>query len=344
MKVPKAKKLPSGSWFIHLRLGGENIPITAATEKDCIRQAQLIKAEHLAGKREKKNRAADSSTLRQILDEYISDHTNTLSPETIRGYRVIQRNRFQAYMDKPISKLPSWQRMVNAEAAACSAKTLHNAWGLVRSAIAYKTGTAPDNIALPSVPPARKAFLTPDQIRVFVAAVKDTKYAVPLLLGLCSLRSSEILALDWSDIPSNPDYIRVKGSLVRDEQCHLVKKPQNKTRSSTRNVPIMIPELKEAIERDRQPSGPVVTCSQAALRRASTRICAENGLPDVGIHGLRHSFASLAYHLQIPEKIAMEIGGWSDPATMHNIYVHIASFDITRYQTKMTDFYNSGNE
>ena len=340
MKVPKAKKLPSGSWFIHLRLGGENIPITAATEKECVKQAQLIKAEHLAGKREKKNRTSDSVTLRQIIDEYISDHINTLSPETIRGYRVIQRNRFRAYMDKPISKLPAWQRIVNAEAATCSPKTLRNAWGLVRSAVAYKTGEAPANVALPAVPPVQKAFLTPEQIRVFVSAVKDTRFAIPLLLGLCSLRSSEIFALDWSDIPPNPEFIRISGALVRDEHCQPVKKPQNKTRSSTRNVPIMIPELKAALERDRQPSGPLVTCSRLTLRRAVTRICEENGLPDVGIHGLRHSYASLSYHLQIPEKIAMEIGGWSDPATMHNIYVHIASSDITRYQTKMTDFYS----
>lgn len=342
MKVPKAKKLPSGSWFIHLRLGGDNIPVTAASEKECIKQAQYIKAEYLAGKREKKkDRMLNGSTLYQVLDEYITDHTNTLSPETIRGYRVIQRNRFAAYQNTPISKLPSWQRIVNAEASTCSPKTLRNAWGLVHSAIAYKTGEAPENVTLPSVAPAQKAFLTPDQIRVFVSAVKDTPHAVPLLLGLCSLRSSEILALDWKDIPRDPEFIRISGSLVRNEHGQLVKKSQNKTKSSTRNVPLMIPELKEAIERDRKPSGPVVTCSQLTLRRAVTRICEENGLPDIGIHGLRHSFASLAYHLQIPEKIAMEIGGWSDPATMHNIYVHIASFDITRYQTKMTDFYST---
>ena len=34
MKVPAPRKLPSGSWFIQLRLGGESIPVTAATAKD----------------------------------------------------------------------------------------------------------------------------------------------------------------------------------------------------------------------------------------------------------------------------------------------------------------------
>ena len=32
MKVPAPRKLPSGSWFIQLRLGGESIPVTAAAK------------------------------------------------------------------------------------------------------------------------------------------------------------------------------------------------------------------------------------------------------------------------------------------------------------------------
>ena len=45
MKIPKARKLPSGTWHIQLRLGGESITVNARTEKECVRQAQIIKAE-----------------------------------------------------------------------------------------------------------------------------------------------------------------------------------------------------------------------------------------------------------------------------------------------------------
>ena len=41
----------------------------------------------------------------------------------------------------------------------------------------------------------------------------------------------------------------------------------------------------------------------------------------------------------MPERIAMEIGGWSNPATMHEIYTHIAQSDIQRYKTAMAEFY-----
>ena len=339
MKVPKAKKLPSGNWFIHLRLGGENIPVTASTEKECIKQAQYIKAEYTAGRREKKFASPEMPTLTAAIDQYIADRANTLSPLTIRGYRIIQKNRFQRYMETPLDQLPDWQRIVNAEAVTCSPKTLKNAWGFIRSVIKSATGVYPPNVKLPQQAPPDKPFFTPEQIKVFVRAVQGTTYEIPCLLGLCSLRASEIEALDWKDIPQNPQFIRVSGSVVLDENNNKVRKKQNKNATSTRNVPVMIPELKAALERERKPHGPVMTIHQNSLRYGIRKIAEENGLPDVGIHGLRHSFASLAYHLQIPEKIAMEIGGWADATTMHKIYTHIAKSDITRYQTAMTAFY-----
>lgn len=117
------------------------------------------------------------------------------------------------------------------------------------------------------------------------------------------------------------------------------RKAQNKNATSTRNVSMMIPELATVIQRNQKPTGPVLDITQNSLRSAIKKICREHDLPDVDVHGLRHSFASLAYHLQVPERIAMEIGGWADATTMHKIYTHIACSDVHRYQTAMTTFY-----
>ena len=70
-------------------------------------------------------------------------------------------------------------------------------------------------------------------------------------------------------------------------------------------------------------------------------ICKQNGLPLIGVHGLRHSFASLAKHLGMPEKLTMQIGGWSDYQTMHKIYTHISQNDANYYKNAMSDFYNA---
>lgn len=344
MKVPKARKLPSGSWFIQLRLGGESVPVTAATEKACVREATAIKAEYLAGKRPPKPEAP-SLTLTAAIDEYIKQKSNTLSPSTIRGYRTIQRNRFKTTMPRQVNTIApaEWQGIVNAEAGHTSPKSLRNAFFLVKTVARHTCGVELPSVTMPGLIPAKKEFLEPDQIRVFVAAIKDTPYAVPALLALSSLRSSEIAALRWENISTDPQFIQVSGAVVRDENDHPVYKAQNKNATSARKIPVLIPELSEAIRRERKPEGPVLTITPNRFRDGINRVCIKNGLPKVGVHGLRHSFASLAYHLQMPEKIAMEIGGWADAGTMHRIYTHIAQSDLKRYQDAIKGFYSGEN-
>lgn len=344
MKVPNPRKLKSGTWFIQLRLNGESVPVSAATKKECIDRARLIKAEHKAGKRVAKQQKVEkekSPTLSEVIDRFIDSRENTWSPLTVRGYRIIQKYRFQSTMNRRIDTIApkEWQTIVNAEAKLCAPKTLKNAWGFIRSVIHSETGAYPPEVRMPTQLHGNKPFLLPDQITAFVAAVKDTPYAIPCYLGLHSLRASEIEGLKWENIPKGAEFITVSGAVVLDEHNKRVEKRQNKSLASARNVPIMIPELKEALERERKPSGHVMQYSQNALRYGIRKICAENGLPNVGIHGLRRSFASLAYHLNIPERITMEIGGWDDPQTMHKIYIYIAQADIKRYNTKMMDFF-----
>ena len=348
MKVPTPRRLPSGNFFIRLRLGGDDIGVTASTAAECRQRVQLIKAQHLAGKRKAPKH---DKTLREEIDAYIAARSNTLSPLTIRGYRIIQKNRFQPIMDRVPAKIKpgEWQGIVNEEAALCAPKTLKNAWGFIRTVIHEVTGEYPPDVKLPAQVQNSHGFLTPDQIRTFVRAVAPTQYAIPALLALSSLRISEIEALRWEDIPKDLKLIRVAGAVVLDEKNNRVKKAANKTASSTRSVPIIIPELAAALKRERQKHGPVMVISQNSLRYGIRKICEANSLPDVGIHGLRHSFASLAYHLQIPEMIAAEIGGWSDTATMHRIYTHIAQEDVDHYKTAMERWYKqssrkNGNE
>ncbi len=206
--------------------------------------------------------------------------------------------------------------------------------------------TFPGKIELPAVHLSQAvrsntAFLAPEEIKKFIAVIKeDQEFAVPALLALSSLRMSEIAALRWEDIPEKPEFIRVRGSVVKDENNCYVNKKQNKNISSARNVPILIPELQAVIARDRKLRGPVLK-GQNRFRKAVRRACCTAGVTDVTVHGLRHSFATLAYHLRIPEKITMEIGGWADSGTMNRIYTHIAKSDFNRYRDLFGDFYRA---
>ena len=98
--------------------------------------------------------------------------------------------------------------------------------------------------------------------------------------------------------------------------------------------------LLAALEAVEDKSGPVVRCNPNTIYHQINRVCARNGLPQVGTHGLRHSFASLGYHLGVPELEMMQLGGWADNQTMIRIYTHIANADRVKAENAMAGFFS----
>lgn len=345
MKIPKARKLPSGTWRIQLRLGGESININARTEKECVHLAQITKAEYLAGKRQAPSTPGPEQfpTLREAIDAYVE--TRVLSPATVRGYVKIRDLRFPSFMDLQLDELTPevCQQTIKTELRSSSAKTIRNAWSFVATVMRYY-GLQPPKVSTPQVVPHDTPFLDAEEIQIFRRAVKENPYKIPIYLALHSLRRSEIMALRWEQVDLKHRRIRVVGAAVMDQHEQLVQKKENKNRASTRYVPILMDELYDALKEAQQPEGLVVNCNPNTIWANVRRICAQYGLPPVGTHGLRHSFASLAYHLGVPEQITMEIGGWSDNQTMRKIYTHVAQADVKRYEDKFATFFGQIDE
>lgn len=337
IKVPTPRQKPNGKWFLQVMVNGKRFPVTESTEEACIARAMALKQSLI----EAEDRSR-KPTLSVAIDRYIEDRQNLLSPATIRGYRTLQRNRFKTAMHKPVDAFGErgWQNLINAEAEIVSAKTVMNAWGLVHSVIKRYAKKEYD-VSLPQVTSEPSTFLDWTEIPPFINAVLGTKYEIPALLALHSLRCSEITALTWENVDLKKGVIKVFGAIVPDENNKYVRKKENKNKTSQRIVPIMIPQLKEALEREKKPSGRVVTLHSSSILNGVKRTCERAGVTVVGTHGLRHSFASLAYHLQMPKKIAKRIGGWKNDATMEKIYTHIADLDVQHHQNEMTAFYNN---
>lgn len=336
MKIPEPRKLSNGKWFIQLRLGGKSYSVSDYDKNKCIAQATSIKAGLIS--RKSGNRFL---TLSEAIDNYIEMRSNILSPSTIRGYRSIQNTRFKSSMDKSVMNMNKeyCQRMCNLEKSFCSAKTLSNAWGFISSVIFDQTGER-YVIRLPQIIKNETKYLEPDQIKIFIKAIKGTPVQMPALLALHSLRRSEILGLKWQHIDLDKKIIKLQGSMVLDENSNLVSKPENKNSTSNRVIPIMIDDLYEALLNADKSSEFVVNISINSIYKYVNKICQCADLPLVGVHGLRHSFASLAYHINMPEKVAMEIGGWANDQTMRKIYIHVAKTNINKYSNIMSEFYN----
>lgn len=345
MKVPKPEKQKNGKYRMHLRLSGQSYSAVFDTEREAIRWAEKIKAEHRAEYGAAKRARKQDLTLDEAISAYIRDNYNVLSPSTRRGYDGMRRSRFQSVMQRPLSKITNWQQLINAEAAKVSAKTVANAWGLVHRILVYNGLPVPE-VNLPLVMPSDTLWLDHTQIPIFVSGVKGQLCETAAILALHSLRRSEILNLRWGNVDLKKGTITVAGAAVMDENEKLVHKSENKNASSRRVVPILIPELGAALEKADKSGEYVCPISAHAIYSGINRVCEANGLPPVGIHGLRRSFASLAYHLGWSERLTMKVGGWNNPATMHKLYIKIADADLQKATDSMAAFYNqrSANE
>ena len=344
MKVPEPKRLPSGSWNIRLRLDGQNISITRSTKTECKHAAEELKGKYKNGKWEPEQKAKEK-TLEEILTDYINSRKKTLSPATIAGYNSVKKNAFQDFLQKKPKEIKKWQDLVDDEIKKkLNAKTVRNRWSLLESALKYSNVPVP-NVSLPQTVKAVRPWLDDAQIRTFCKAIRGNEFEIPMLLALHSLRRSEIFGLDWSNIDLKNNVIHVDGSVVQGDGGKLVDKKENKTTDSKRDVPIMHPRLKELLEavpkKDRK--GKIYTKPRNYLWREINRVCAENDLPLVGNHGLRHSYASVAVHVGLNPHEAAIIGGWKDIHTMQRIYTHISDSDLLKAQNKIAQFFADEN-
>jgi integrase len=329
VSVPQPRKLPSGTFYGRLTVAGERVSVSAPTEADYYAKARALKTGLIESKK------AAGTTLEKAINNYINDHTNVFSPSTTRAYRSMAKHRFPDYMKKGIDRI-NWQRMVNDEKG--SAKTVANAWSLVAKSVAHAGAPAP-SVALPKIPKADRPWLDYEQIQTFLEAVKGKDCELAALLALNGLRRSELLHLTAEDIEDG--IIHVRGASVYNDEGKVVEKSTNKTAGSSRDVHICIPRLEELLEGR---TGKLVTAAPNSIYFAVNDICKAAGLPEVGVHGLRHSFASLANRMKWDVATTMREGGWSNSQTVLAIYTHLASKDLSADVDRMRTFFMAKND
>lgn len=339
IKLPKARQLPSGNWFIQLRIDGQSIPITESTERGAISKAMAIKD----GIIEYKKVPMADRTLTQAIDLWIADNEHRLSPSTIRGYVTCQKNGFKTLMPMKCGKITDKviAKAINSECKKYAAKTVENRWRFIAQILEWAVDER-FTPALPQVMVEPSEFLDQEELDTFLKAIKGKKVEITALLAISSLRRSEMAALNWDegDIDLKNRWIHVRGAMVPDKDHKMVTKETNKNSASRRDVPIIDP-LYEALIAVENKKGRVVPQHPATMLSRINKACRDAGVPEVGCHGLRHSFASLCHILNVPAMVAMEIGGWSDRSTMDRIYTHVSRRTKNSYENAFTNYFKS---
>ena len=360
MKTPTAKMLPSGKWRVQTTVYGRRISVTRDTKTEAENDAMILKFRQSDAPGIKK-KIAKNLTLYKAMDLYLADTTEVLSPSTVKSYRSIQKYRFRSVRDMPLASDINWQHVISEEKKChvikvykgreietnklLSPKTIYNAWGFVETVLNYFKLPVPE-VKLPQKIKTEHEFLDPDDIQIFLKAIEGHRYELPYLLCLHGLRRSEMAAVSKSDIiiPKNPNkkpYIRIRGAVVYDEHNKLVEKDENKTENSRREVPIFIPRLLTLVED--MPEGKLFTASPNNLLHPLNVVLRNNGLPECGLHGLRHSFASLLVHFSAPDRVIQKWGGWSDATILKAVYTHLIRKDEEESFQKVEAFYTDSD-
>ena len=318
--MAKPKKTKSGKWSTRVYVGkGEDGKdrykrITAATKADCEFQAAQYRHED-------PERAGTDLTVGEAVDKYI-DLCRVLSPTTVAGYQKIRRTGFQDLMKMQVSELTETvlQKEVNREAfrmgrrGRISAKTLSNEWGLISSSL-WHISRLKFEIRLPRRARKWKDYPEP---KIIMDMVEGTEIELPCMLALwLSFSMSEIRGLKFSDVK---DGIITIHRVIVDVNGKPVEKSiaKTETRNRRHRLPLYIRQLIEAADHS---SEYIVPMNHRQIYGRFTRLCKANGI-DMTFHDLRHLNASVMLMLNIPEKYAMERGGWKTPNVMKSVYQH----------------------
>lgn len=315
-----AKKLPSGNYRVLVYTGKDasgKRQYKSFTDPDK-RTAEFLASEYLTRKR--KGGTTAELTLAQAIEQYIDSKEHVLSPTTVQAYRSIAKHRFGALQKLSLAALDSAavQSAINREAVECSPKTVANAYGLISAACAM---FAPDlrlRVTLPAKKRQLRTLPTPEQV---IHAVQGTSVELPALLALwLSLRMSEVRGLRYGDISGDILTIRRTVLHVGD---HEEVREQTKTFTSTRRLRLP-PYLRQLIGKGK-PDEPIIKESGAVIYNRFVAAIDAAGLPHMRFHDLRHLNASVMLQLGVPDKYAMERGGWSTNAVLQTVYQHTFS-------------------
>lgn len=198
-------------------------------------------------------------------------------------------------------------------------------------------------------------YYGPEELKRLCAAVDNTWLeTVVKLAGYLGLRREEICGLRWSNVNFSKRTIHI--CEARTAAGGSVVQKETKNRSSTRTL-YMTDEIRDALRReqrrqqkarrelgDRYENSGFVSVnrwgqahSPNLVSLAFTRVIEREGLPKITLHGLRHTFATLASAQGAPLFDIGKAMGHSTPATTGRIYTHLLDHTHAPTLAKITE-------
>ncbi len=318
----------------------------------CLDDAESTLAEFLRLRALRRTRRGGEVLLADWLEVWLRDFIYpNREKTTVHGYEnIIRLHLVPALGEVKLPELqPAQLQRYYAELLekGLSHNTVRKHHVLLHTALeaAVRQGLLRENVTRCVTPPSKvlpsHRYYDPAQLRELFERCAGTKVEAAIkLAGYLGLRRSEICGLKWRCVDLEAKIVTVREVRTSVGGTSIEKKP--KSYSSVRRLCYAgVRDLEELFERlyaawergGDNPEGYVVVTEQGrpwapnSLGRRVAAFIAENGLPPISLHGLRHSFASVANSRSVPMFTISKALGHSSTSITSEVYTHL--FDET---------------
>lgn len=302
-------------------------------------------------------------TVAEYLDRWLKDHAEAnTSPKTFTRYRGIVKCNIVPFVGQvPLDRLTpaqivGWQSNLRSaprsdkKLGTLSPQTCKHAYVVIHTALehAVKWGLIPANPAArvdsPRAPRREMATFTADQALAFFVALDaygTSWQAFFYVVMTAALRLAEVTGLRWEDVDLDRSVLSVRQTIYRLPKMGVIKKA-SKSNAGRRPVDLDAQAvsllhrhrneqdvLRASLGTDWQDNGLVFPgptgkpIGDKPIRRVFRLACAKAGVPEIRIHDLRHTSATLLLKAGVHPTIVSERLGHSSVALTFNTYTHV---------------------
>lgn len=310
--MPKAKKLPSGSWRCRIMVGGKTRSFTV---KDPSRQGKAECERRAMQWMLSGARTEAKKTVGKAVEDYIAFRQGSLSVTTVNAYRSLAKYAYKSIEGMDIADLSNkeLQAWVDEYKRTHKPKTVANAYGLLMASLHEVTGRV-FNVRLPERKKPDLYTPTDEDVHRLLELTKGTDMEKAILLAAFgTLREGEVCALTVDDIEG--DTVHIRRSVARDGREYILKSP--KTVNSVRSVVLPHSIIERILD---GADGRIVDMRPYILSHKFHDLFDGTDIHPFRFHDLRAYSASVRHALGIPDQYIMADGGWKTDSVLKAVY------------------------